>query len=1614
MAEPLAGRADDRDAVELQQRFLVTERAHADRRLGKLPDLAHCLTQRAGSEPGKAREVKGSYEYWVESRDAGSVFFRQNMQTGSLPQSILDTELLAETTGGLVCIGEVKVSPCEDLLAFILESGRQEGGGRIKHLQGGVCRPEIQIPGAVSLEWASDGRTVIFTLADKTNRPCQVLMLDIFSHEQAKEIYIENDARFFVQLTQTKDHNLLLVNSNSKTSSEVHVLDAGRPWESQLTCVQPRQEGLEYFVEHHEGWLYILTNQGQPGQEYCLCIVPLARPYCRNWQIVVGERADIAMEDLDMFARGCVLHLRSRGQQQLSLLPHSSLATSFPDSDGLTQQGEPIAVEAGANADYAATTFRVTTSSLTRPHKQLDLDLCNDTSTSLGTQIPMLAAEQPSAQCTTLWATAVDGVQIPMTVAFPPRRAKQPCSTPALVYAYGAYGQCLDISHAPEYGLLLDHGFIIAFAHVRGDGTLGRRWHTEGSGIHKECSISDLISCVEHLIATGLTTTGRIGLHVTSAGGVLLGNLLNRRPELLGAAVARSPFLDLLHTMANPDAHLTVHEYAEWGNPSTSSQTHDQVKRICPYANLKQPITVPLLISASLDDDRVPFSGTLKWLRRLRLLGRGNEDVALNCQEEGRDLLVSISFLARSKRLDTLDLQLGPRLDMPKKASKGVPPAESKEETLKRICKTCKDIWRFEQQPVDAKLAPGPFVNRDELHLLRLPKHKSKFPAGFQEALSQRGGTSKSCHACQEQHVVLPCQIELCKVSICYRCTVGMAGHIANAEEDKVERFNQGICARCLGLCNCKECMRAGIEATLPPCTAPQQREYAMRLLTSCAPQLQSVLKEEDEAVRAAGFKGGLAEVPERTIPDDRILCNGCGTSLSHLHWACPLAAEPQVTCKKHGTPLQPFRFVDAGRLPDFLEAIEFVRSQWPSISLAPGGLDGKAGADKDSATAAQAESTGQDAKSSKHASKAQPCPVGKAISSYLYQWRLQDNMGLGVPTLVRNVKATFDWSPSCLMRATRDQRTVKTASKPGSSSGGHGSASVDEKADRVKERICDRLQVIQCDKWATKDMPQKQFFDVYQGWNPDTPGENLKVKDFPPQGLFQRVMPRHNKDFMRQLPFAELTHLHGPLNLHAHYPEGSIKPDLGPKSYIATGRPEEGKGGDSVTRLHVDLSDAVNITLHVQRGPQEAPTTVRCGSQAADAKKDPRWGGAGSVWSIWARSDVPVLQAWLRKNKRLFTYAGRGMTTFELFEPICHQVFMLTAAHLEKLKADTGVEPWTFEQHEGEAVIIPAGCPHQVRNLRPATKVAVDFVAPDSMPVAFRLRQVRAGVARREIADNARCGIFEPTHELEFQDVLQVPSMVQRTICWALDVLQDSQAAQHAASLHPAKPTEKPQAPDQKPEGGGEAASIQQPALEPAALNEATNWPRHNQAAAVSHCIVSQAAPSGCPPPAAAGNGDFTAHLPGLDPAPKPAKSQGGQPQQGPAVAAAELPQGQLLPMPTRSAAKAMLESLSSGLPAGVGTTVDQSLVAHFQDLVANCARATAASKETAQKISSEAERAQARVERSIGMGQRSIGHEPIYLLLLLILASDPAWVQREDACIQGGPDGILPQPAI
>ncbi|KAK9865894.1 hypothetical protein WJX84_006777 [Apatococcus fuscideae] len=332
-----------------------------------------------------------------------------------------------------------------------------------------------------------------------------------------------------------------------------------------------------------------------------------------------------------------------------------------------------------------------------------------------------------------------------------------------------------------------------------------------------------------------------------------------------------------------------------------------------------------------------------------------------------------------------------------------------------------------------------------------------------------------------------------------------------------------------------------------------------------------------------------------------------------------------------------------------------------------------------------------------------------------------QSQWALGIPVVVRNIRRKFDWTPECMMRATRDVRTRNAGKRRGKT------AAATEESEEEAGRICVNLEVIHCDSWTLETMSQEAFFGHYRTWDHDHPCSNLKLKDFPPEGLFRDSLQRHHQDFLEMLPIPEVTHPKGPLNMHGFFPDIEIKPDLGPKSYIALGNSQEvcGRDSNSVTKLHVDLSDAINVTLHVRRCAEEPPPHVRCGSEVADTSKDPTYGGAGAVWQIFARTDVPLLQQWMQEHANEFLHGDQHPAGFDLEEPICHQKFMLGSTHLESLKQEKGVEPWTFEQHDGEGVFIPAGCPHQVRNLRPATKVALDFVAPESASVAQRLREV-------------------------------------------------------------------------------------------------------------------------------------------------------------------------------------------------------------------------------------------------------------------------------------------------
>lgn len=244
-------------------------------------------------------------------------------------------------------------------------------------------------------------------------------------------------------------------------------------------------------------------------------------------------------------------------------------------------------------------------------------------------------------------------------------------------------------------------------------------------------------------------------------------------------------------------------------------------------------------------------------------------------------------------------------------------------------------------------------------------------------------------------------------------------------------------------------------------------------------------------------------------------------------------------------------------------------------------------------------------------------------------------------------------------------------------------------------------------------------------------PRHMLKLKDWPPESEFSQVMARHNQDFLEMLPLKELTHpAEGPLNMAVHLPDSTRLPDLGPKSYIAYGRQQEHEGeGDSVTKLHVDLSDAVNQLCHVAVGAGEPPLLIRCGSAPPEPTK---YGGAGAVWDIWPRESCTLLRKYLADHCTEFTHEGKAVQLEDVQDWIHSQCFFLTRKHRKALAA-LGAASHHFEQHEDETVYIPAGCPHQVRNLRSCIKVAVDFVSPDSLPYLAELAAQKRGICLQE-----------------------------------------------------------------------------------------------------------------------------------------------------------------------------------------------------------------------------------------------------------------------------------------
>ena len=526
-------------------------------------------------------------------------------------QLLLDPNALA--AGGFLSLGAFSVSPDHRRLAYSLDTtGDEVYQLYVKHLDDGhiTALPFEDCDG--SLTWANDNQTLFFAELDDTHRPWR-LRRHTLGEADAHTVFEEADGRFFLHCYRTSSERQLVLLLNSKTTSEAWVLDAGTPL-AEFHCLAPREEGHEYFPDHGllDGHWQWLIRSNQAGINFALFnVAETPLPHRGDWQTLVPHRDAVMLEGLSLNASALTLSLREGSLPIIEVHPEGQAAyrVQLPDA--------AYSLYVQDSLEFASPCLRLRYEALNRPAQVRQLALADGAQQVLK-QTPVLGDFDPERYVSErLWATAADGTQVPISLVR--RRDCLNTVAPLYLYGYGAYGESLDpwFSHARLS--LLDRGIGFAIAHVRGGGELGEAWYRAGKQAHKQNSFDDFIACAEHLIAEGVTDANHLAISGGSAGGLLMGAVLNQRPELFRCAIAEVPFVDVLNTMLDPSLPLTVTEYDEWGNPQ-EPEVHARIKAYAPYENVRAQAYPALLVVAGYNDSRVQYWEAAKWVARLRTL----------------------------------------------------------------------------------------------------------------------------------------------------------------------------------------------------------------------------------------------------------------------------------------------------------------------------------------------------------------------------------------------------------------------------------------------------------------------------------------------------------------------------------------------------------------------------------------------------------------------------------------------------------------------------------------------------------------------------------------------------------------------------------------------------------------------------------------------------------------------------------------------------------------------------------------------------------------------------------------------------------------------------------
>jgi len=535
---------------------------------------------------------------------------------GAAEEVLLDGNKLAEGHA-FFSIGATDITDDGRWLAYTTDTtGFRQYTLHIKDLQTGeTLAGEVERVG--SAVWAADNRTLFYTVEDEEQKRQYQLWRHKrgISHADDVLVFQDDDERFNVGAGRTRDGKFLVMESASHTTTESHVLSADEP-DGEFEIISPREDEHEYSIDHRYGLWFIRTNDH--GRNFRLVTAPAANPARTNWTERIPHRDGIMLEEIDLFAGFFVACERENGLPQLRIHCFRGEGAEAASAGEISFPEPAYSAGPHINRIFDTNTFRYGYQSLVTPSSVYEYNVDSATSRLLK------QLEVPGGFDRTLYgservhATAPDGVLVPISLVY--RKDKRtPGHNPLYVYGYGSYGYSLPLGFSSNRLSLLDRGVVMAYAHIRGGGDLGKPWHDAGKMLVKRNTFTDFVAAVEHLLESGYGDPARVAIEGGSAGGLLMGAVTNLRPDLFRAVLSHVPFVDVMNTMLDATLPLTVPEYEEWGDPN-DEKYFNYMLSYSPYDNLKPASYPAMLVKTSLHDSQVMYWEPAKYVAKLRTL----------------------------------------------------------------------------------------------------------------------------------------------------------------------------------------------------------------------------------------------------------------------------------------------------------------------------------------------------------------------------------------------------------------------------------------------------------------------------------------------------------------------------------------------------------------------------------------------------------------------------------------------------------------------------------------------------------------------------------------------------------------------------------------------------------------------------------------------------------------------------------------------------------------------------------------------------------------------------------------------------------------------------------